>query len=169
MEPWMETVCAAITDRTNTVFSPERSVGVGGGSISQGFRLTGRDGRRFFVKRNHARRRAMFEAEAAGLVELARCRALRIPEPIALADHGDACFLSSNTSTSADARTARVSAMGSRRCTPSSASISGGRRTISSAAHLSPTRSGRTGQRSTASTVSPSNGVSLRRTARTGA
>jgi protein-ribulosamine 3-kinase len=93
MEPWMETVCAAITDRTNTLFSPERSVGVGGGSISQGFRLTGRDGRRFFVKRNHARRRAMFEAEAAGLVELARCRALRIPEPIALADHGDACFL----------------------------------------------------------------------------
>jgi protein-ribulosamine 3-kinase len=93
MEPWMQTVCAAITGETGAVFAPAHSAGVSGGSISQGFRLTGRDGRQFFVKRNHARRRAMFEAEATGLAGLARCRALRIPEAVALVDHGDACFL----------------------------------------------------------------------------
>ena len=93
MEPWVDAVCQAISERTGNPFTPTGSTGVGGGSISQGFRLSGRDGRRFFVKRNHIRRRAMFETEAAGLAELARCGALRIPEAVALTDHGDACFL----------------------------------------------------------------------------
>lgn len=93
MEPWIETVCRAITESTGTRFTPTGSTGVGGGSISQGFRLVGSDGRHYFVKRNHLRHRAMFEAEAAGLLELARCAALRIPEVVVLADHGDACFL----------------------------------------------------------------------------
>ncbi len=93
MEPWIDTVCQAIGDQTGKPFLPAGSAGVGGGSISQGFRLTGRDGRRFFVKRNHRRHRAMFVAEGAGLAELAQCAELRIPVSVALADHGDACFL----------------------------------------------------------------------------
>ena len=93
MEAWIETVRQAVANATGEDFAPARSAGVGGGSISQGFSLTGTDGRRFFVKKNDARRRAMFEAEAAGLEELARCKALRIPQVIALVDHGDACFL----------------------------------------------------------------------------
>ena len=93
MEAWIEAVRQAIANATGEDFTPARSAGVGGGSISQGFSLLGSGGRRFFVKKNHARRRAMFEAEAAGLEELARCEALRIPQVIALVDHGDACFL----------------------------------------------------------------------------
>ncbi|MCA1791598.1 MAG: fructosamine kinase family protein [Thioalkalivibrio sp.] len=93
MEVWIEAVCQAIANASGEGFAPARNAGVGGGSISQGFRLTGTDGRRFFVKKNDARRRAMFEAEAAGLEELARCEALRIPQVITLVDHGDACFL----------------------------------------------------------------------------
>lgn len=93
MEPWIETIRESIRNATGADFLPARSSGVGGGSISQGFSLSGTDGRRFFVKKNHARLRAMFEAEAAGLEELARCEALRIPRAIALTDHGDACFL----------------------------------------------------------------------------
>ena len=93
MEAWIEAVRQAIANATGEDFAPARSAGVGGGSISQGFSLAGSDGRRFFVKKNHARRRAMFEAEAAGLEELARCEDLRIPRVIALVDHGDACFL----------------------------------------------------------------------------
>lgn len=93
MEAWIDAVRQAIANATGKDFTPARSAGVGGGSISQGFSLLGSDGRRFFVKKNHARRRAMFEAEAAGLEELARCEALRIPQVIALVDHGDACFL----------------------------------------------------------------------------
>ena len=93
MEPWIETVCKSIANATGAAFEPAERAGVGGGSISQGFRLTGSDGRRYFMKRNHRRHRAMFEAEGAGLAELARCPELRIPVPVTLADHGDACFL----------------------------------------------------------------------------
>lgn len=55
---------------------------VGGGDINQAERLTGRDGRRFFVKLNRAERRDMFAAEAEGLAELANSGALRVPRPV---------------------------------------------------------------------------------------
>lgn len=93
METWTAAVCAAIANATGAAFTPARSAGVGGGSISQAFTLTGSDGRRFFVKSNRAGLRAMFEAEAAGLGELAQCDALRVPRVIAIADHADSCFL----------------------------------------------------------------------------
>jgi protein-ribulosamine 3-kinase len=93
MESWIAAVCAAIGNATGAAFEPARSAGVGGGSISQAFTLAGTDGRRFFVKRNQAGRRPMFEAEAAGLGELARCAALRVPRAVAIADHGESCFL----------------------------------------------------------------------------
>lgn len=93
MESWVEAIRESIRNATGEDFLPARSASIGGGSISQGFSLTGTDGRRFFVKKNHSKLRAMFEAEAAGLSELARCEALRIPRAIALVDHGNACFL----------------------------------------------------------------------------
>jgi protein-ribulosamine 3-kinase len=93
MESWTAAVCAAIGNATGTPFTPARSAGVGGGSISQTFTLVGSDGRRFFVKRNQASRRTMFEAEAAGLGELSRCDALRIPRAITITDHAGSCFL----------------------------------------------------------------------------
>ncbi len=93
MEPWITAVCQSIAEVTGQAFRPTGRTGTGGGSISQGFTLTGADGRRFFVKKNQVQRRAMFEAEAAGLEALARCAALRIPRAFAVVDHDDACFL----------------------------------------------------------------------------
>jgi protein-ribulosamine 3-kinase len=93
MDAWTDAVSRAITGATGKPFLPVRSSGAGGGSISQSFVLTGADGRRFFVKRNHVRLRAMFEAEAAGLAELGRCRTLRIPAVVASVQHGDSGFL----------------------------------------------------------------------------
>jgi protein-ribulosamine 3-kinase len=52
-----------------------------GGSINRAFRLDGA-GQRFFVKLNSAARLGMFEAEQAGLMELATARAVRAPAPI---------------------------------------------------------------------------------------
>ncbi|MBU1190566.1 MAG: fructosamine kinase family protein [Gammaproteobacteria bacterium] len=54
---------------------------IGGGDINQAVRLQG-EGRDFFVKTNTARGLAMFEAEVAGLRELAASNTVRVPEPI---------------------------------------------------------------------------------------
>ena len=54
----------------------------GGGDINQAELLSGRDGRRFFVKLNRAERLAMFEAEADGLSEMLATDAGRGPKPI---------------------------------------------------------------------------------------
>jgi protein-ribulosamine 3-kinase len=58
---------------------PERAVG--GGCINEALHV--RYGAvEYFIKTNHARLLDMFEAEAAGLAELRRCDALRIPAPV---------------------------------------------------------------------------------------
>lgn len=54
---------------------------IGGGSINQAVHVQG-EGRDFFVKTNTASGLAMFEAEAAGLRELAASATVRVPEPI---------------------------------------------------------------------------------------
>jgi fructosamine-3-kinase len=54
---------------------------IGGGDINQAVRLQG-EGRDFFVKTNTASGLAMFEAEAAGLRELAASNTVRVPETI---------------------------------------------------------------------------------------
>jgi len=48
---------------------------------------------RFFVKTNSAARLPMLEAEADGLRELARARAIRVPAPVACGDAGGVAFL----------------------------------------------------------------------------
>jgi fructosamine-3-kinase len=55
---------------------------VGGGCINHGYRLD-TDAGPFFLKLNSASHVAMFEAEAAGLEEIAAAGALRVPRPIA--------------------------------------------------------------------------------------
>jgi fructosamine-3-kinase len=54
---------------------------VGGGCINSACRIEG-DGLAFFVKLNNASKLSMFEAEAAGLEEIARTRTIRVPRPI---------------------------------------------------------------------------------------
>ena len=70
-----------IGQATGQAFKPQRPQRVGGGCINATTIL--RDGTRgYFVKINGHERLAMFEAEAAGLAELAAAGALRVPEPI---------------------------------------------------------------------------------------
>ena len=54
---------------------------VGGGCIHQAWRVSHRD-RTYFVKVNEAARLPLFEAEAAGLAELAATATVRVPAPL---------------------------------------------------------------------------------------
>ena len=54
---------------------------VGGGCINDAWQIQG-DGQAYFVKVNRASGLAMFEAEAAGLQELAEAGVIRVPRPI---------------------------------------------------------------------------------------
>ena len=75
------TIAADLSRATGSPFSASRADPTGGGSINQAFRLDG-VGRRYFVKLNAAERLGMFEAELAGLNELAAAKAVRVPVPI---------------------------------------------------------------------------------------
>jgi len=69
-----------------------RWVNLGGTPLNATWRLdAGLD--RFFVKTNSAARLPMLEAEADGLRELARARAIRVPGPVACGDAGGVAFL----------------------------------------------------------------------------
>jgi protein-ribulosamine 3-kinase len=73
-------------------FRIEQRTSVGGGCINPAWCIVGRGGR-YFVKTNDAARAAMFEAEAAGLTELGRARAVRVPQPICYGADAEATWL----------------------------------------------------------------------------
>jgi fructosamine-3-kinase len=73
---------AAIGAATGTSFEVATRRSVSGGDINQAEVLTGRDGRRYFVKRNVAEGLAMFEAEADGLREILASGTLLAPGPV---------------------------------------------------------------------------------------
>lgn len=75
-------VCELISDVTGTPFLLARSEATGGGCINGASRLLGSDGRRYFVKSNHAVRLDMFEAEAAALAEIGAAAAIRVPQVV---------------------------------------------------------------------------------------
>jgi fructosamine-3-kinase len=87
------TLAEAIGAATGQPFAVASRRPVGGGDINEAERLDGRDGRRFFVKRNRAERLAMFEAEADGLAELARAGAIRVPQPVCAGVEGGRAWL----------------------------------------------------------------------------
>lgn len=80
MAPWDE-VARGIADATGAPFVVEACEPVGGGCINKAYRIEGR-GCAYFVKVNAADRLAMFEAESAGLAEIARSRTVRVPRPL---------------------------------------------------------------------------------------
>jgi fructosamine-3-kinase len=76
---------AVAADLSRTLRKPvqvEKAIPLGGGCINRATRLDTSAGP-FFVKLNSAERAPMFEAEAAGLNELASAGALRVPAPVA--------------------------------------------------------------------------------------
>ncbi|WP_295454408.1 fructosamine kinase family protein [uncultured Thiodictyon sp.] len=71
-----------IASATGQPFAPTAAARpVGGGCINDAVILTAGE-RSYFVKTNAAARHTMFEAEAAGLAELAAAGALRVPAPV---------------------------------------------------------------------------------------
>ncbi len=76
-----QAIAADLSRATGSSFSPAGAEPAGGGSINLAYRLDG-SGQRFFVKLNSVARLAMFDAELAGLMELAAAKAVRVPAPI---------------------------------------------------------------------------------------
>jgi fructosamine-3-kinase len=81
-----------IAAATGEPFAPSRREPLGGGSISQAWRV-GYGAREFFVKVNAAAGLAMFQAEAAGLTELAATRTVRVPGPVCAGAAAGQAFL----------------------------------------------------------------------------
>lgn len=88
-----EAIAEAIERATGRPFSPRADRAAGGGCINSARVLEGSDGRRFFVKTNHARRLAMFEAEAEGLEAMLATGTVRVPRPICHGTSGDEAWL----------------------------------------------------------------------------
>lgn len=63
-------------------FELETRQAMAGGCINQVYRLNGRQGPSYFVKLNQAKSLSMFEAEVAGLEELAQADAIKVPASV---------------------------------------------------------------------------------------
>jgi len=85
-------VAAELTRLTGTSFGPEPEGRVGGGSINRCYRWPSASGP-VFVKVAAGAAAAMLEAEAAGLAELARARAVRVPRVLACGTAGTSAFV----------------------------------------------------------------------------
>ncbi|HEX5363638.1 MAG TPA: fructosamine kinase family protein [Gallionella sp.] len=88
--PAISAAIGAATGQAFQLINPDR---VGGGCISQAYRLNGRDGRSFFVKLNAADKFEVFIAEAAGLSEIAATGTVRVPQPVTQGQCGAHSFL----------------------------------------------------------------------------
>ena len=92
MNELIANIADAVTQATGMPFGPRDSRAAHGGDISQAFTLA--DGARtVFVKVQPAAKASMFETEAAGLAELARAGAVRVPEVICQGVAGRHAFL----------------------------------------------------------------------------
>jgi fructosamine-3-kinase len=89
---FQDAVAHAISQTTGMAFTHQTRQDVGGGCINSSEVLEG-GGRRYFVKSNEAVRLAMFEAEAAGLAEIAASNSVRVPRPICAGRHGNRAYL----------------------------------------------------------------------------
>jgi fructosamine-3-kinase len=86
-------VAEAISKETGTPFVLADSSAIGGGCINQASRLTGKDGRTFFLKQNDLAFHDFFEAEAEALQEIEATATVTVPEVIAFGITGQSSFL----------------------------------------------------------------------------
>jgi protein-ribulosamine 3-kinase len=90
--PLWEEIAETISQYSGEPFVVCERHALGGGCINSAWRIG--DGKRdFFVKSNSADRLAMFEAELAGLQELAAAGAVRVPQPLATGSAGSEAFI----------------------------------------------------------------------------
>ena len=83
----MSEVDRAISESTGIAFCTRTQEGIGGGCINQASKLSGVDGREFFVKKNQLSFLTFFQAEARALQEMKNTNTIRVPTVIA---HGAA-------------------------------------------------------------------------------
>jgi fructosamine-3-kinase len=91
MDPWRD-IEAAVRDALGTSFAIESRSSVGGGCINECHVVRGAE-RAYFVKLNAPERLPMFEAEAAGLAEIAATKTVRVPQPVCHGAGRDASWL----------------------------------------------------------------------------
>lgn len=87
-----ESVVNKIERATGQAFSVKRQQSLAGGSINSAYLLSG-DHARYFVKTNATGKKAMFEAEAEGLLALAASNTIKVPLPICVGDDGAQSYL----------------------------------------------------------------------------
>jgi fructosamine-3-kinase len=92
MEPFAA-VAAEISHLAGVICAAQPEGRVAGGSINRCYRFAAEDGAPLFVKIAARAALPMFEAEAAGLAELARAQALKVPRVLACGPAGDDAFL----------------------------------------------------------------------------
>jgi fructosamine-3-kinase len=76
-----ELLSERISAATGCTFSIQSSRPVSGGCINTAYRLQGKS-QDYFVKLNAAQKLPMFEAEAAGLLEIDKTETIKVPKPI---------------------------------------------------------------------------------------
>ncbi len=81
MKQW-QSIIEHIEQTTGRSFSIGQQQSMGGGSINDAFLLTGENGQQYFVKTNRTGQKAMFEAEALGLQEIASSHTLKVPKSV---------------------------------------------------------------------------------------
>lgn len=91
MTDW-DAIAARIANASGSPFKPSPPRTMGGGCINRTVAL-GDGARSFFVKLNNADRLEMFEAEAAGLREIAAADGIRVPLPLCTGTIGSEAYL----------------------------------------------------------------------------
>ena len=92
MADW-ESIAASIGTATRQPFQLDKNSAVGGGWINQTCRISGRDGRHYFVKLNASDKLELLTAEVAGLNGIAATRTVRVPHPVAYGIASSQAFL----------------------------------------------------------------------------
>ena len=87
-----QSISACIETATGQAFNVVAASPLSGGDINSAFRLQGND-KAYFVKLNRPDLVAMFEAEFAGLQDLARTRTIRVPVPVVCGQTAEHAFL----------------------------------------------------------------------------
>jgi len=88
----LDAIAAHIAEATQQAFHISSHTAMGGGCINSAYRLDG-DNKSYFVKINSADRLNMFEAEAAGLADIAQSYTIKVPAPVCWHVIGDSSFL----------------------------------------------------------------------------
>lgn len=86
--PQIDSLLDYIESTTNITFSGRTIRSVGGGSINAAYQIDGT-----FLKVNSPHLSSMFEAEAAGLSEMAASNTIRIPEVLSIGNNQDYAYL----------------------------------------------------------------------------